>query len=124
MPPLSKHKWLKLFQDLVQQDLCKVNWNWVGPNNLTEAERRALCELEEAPNLVIKKSDKRGNVVLLSETLYENESLRLLGDESTYKQLETGLLTNKEYYFLKAEDITITTFYIIHKLQKIAYLTP
>lgn len=33
MPTLSKHKWLKVFLDLVQKDLGKVNW--VGPNNLT-----------------------------------------------------------------------------------------
>lgn len=69
MPTLSKHKWFKVFLDLVQRDLSKVNWNWVGPNNLTSEERKALRELEEAPNLVIKKSDKGGNVVLMSETL-------------------------------------------------------
>lgn len=43
--------------------------------------------MEDSPNLVIKKSDKGGNVVLLSEKLYEEETLRLLGDNSTYKKL-------------------------------------
>lgn len=138
MPTLSKHKWLQLFLDQVKQDLGLVNWSWIGPNNLTYAERKALRELEEAPNLVIKKSDKGANVVLLSEKLYEEETLRLLGDNSTYEQLtqspfptlintlnnklklgmESGLLTKKEYFFLRAEDITIPTFYTIPKLHK------
>lgn len=68
----------------------------------------------------------------------EEEALWLLGDKSTYKKLtqipfptlvktlnsklklgfEAGLLTAKEYQFLKAEDITILAFYIIPKLHK------
>lgn len=138
MPPLSKHKWLQLFLDQVKLDLMKINWKWVGPNNLTNSERKALFDLQNAPNLVIKKSDKGGNVVLLSEKLYEDESLRLLGDTSTYKKLtsspfpalvealngklklgmEAGLLTKKEFLFLRVDEMNIPTFYIIPKLHK------
>lgn len=60
MPPLSKHKWINLFLDQVQKDLTKINWNWRGPDNLFNKERRALKELQEAPNIVIKGSDKGG----------------------------------------------------------------
>lgn len=35
MPPLSKHKWIKLFLDQVQKDLTKINWKWRGPDNLS-----------------------------------------------------------------------------------------
>lgn len=95
MPTLSKHKWLKVFLDLVQRDLSKVNWDWVGPKNVTSEERRkALRELEEAHDLVIKKSDKGGNVVLMSETLYEDEALRLLNDTSTYKKTQGDPIPN------------------------------
>lgn len=54
-PTLSKHKWLQVFLDQVKQDLGRVNWDWIGPNNLSSSERKALRELEEAPNSVIKK---------------------------------------------------------------------
>lgn len=39
MPILSKHKWLQLFLDQVKCDLRKVNWEWLGPNNLTSTDR-------------------------------------------------------------------------------------
>ncbi|XP_073465173.1 NACHT, LRR and PYD domains-containing protein 3-like [Aquarana catesbeiana] len=138
MPALSKHKWLQLFLDQVKLDLGRINWEWLGSSNLTSSEKKALKELQEAPNLVIKRSDKGGNVVLLSEKIYEDEAFRLLSDTSTYQQLmgtpfpalidtlntklklamEAGLLTKKEYLYLRADDITIPTFYIIPKLHK------
>lgn len=76
MPPLSKHKALKLFLDLVQEDLKNVNWGKKPLDNLNKEERLALSELENAQGLVIKSSDKGGNVVLLKEEFYENEVLR------------------------------------------------
>lgn len=84
MPPLSKHKWICLFLDQVQKDLVKINWNWRGIDNLTKEERMALKELKESTNLVIKGSDKGGNIVLLSENHHEQETMRQLSDVTTY----------------------------------------
>lgn len=67
MPPLNKNRWLCLFLDMIQTDLSRVNWKFKNKNedNLSLAERKAIRELSEAPQLVIKRSDKGGNVVLL-----------------------------------------------------------
>lgn len=59
MPPLSKNRWLKLFLDMVQTDLGKIDWSKKSPDNLTVGERVALNDLKKRQNIVIKKSDKR-----------------------------------------------------------------
>lgn len=47
----------------MEEDL-KVRWDSIPRDNLSSGERSALRELSEAPNLIIKPSDKGGNVVL------------------------------------------------------------
>lgn len=54
MPSFPKNRWLGVFQD----DLTKVNWQRGRKDNLEPEQHQALRELKEAPNLVIKKSDK------------------------------------------------------------------
>lgn len=90
MPPLSKHKSIEFFLAQVKRDLSKVNWKYRGIDNLSKEERKALKELEETPGIVIKGSDKGGNLVLLTEDQYGNEVLRLLGDKSTYRKLDSN----------------------------------
>lgn len=55
---------------------------------MTHVKRCALKELKEMKNIVIKKSDKEGNVVLMNENHYEKEARRLLNDRSTYRRLD------------------------------------
>lgn len=86
MSPLNKNRWLSLFLDMIQTDLSKIDWSIKSEDNLSPAERKAIRELSEAPQLVIKRSDKGGNVVLLDERDYEKEVFRLLGDTTTYKK--------------------------------------
>lgn len=79
MPPLWKIR-LGVLLDLVRDDLTKVNCQKMKDHNLDPDERRALREQTEAPNLVIKKSDKGGNVGLLSAEYYEKEIKRQVSD--------------------------------------------
>lgn len=138
MPPLSKHKSIEFFLAQVKRDLSRVNWRYRGIDNLTKEERKALRELEEAPGIIIKGSDKGGNLVLLTEDQYEGEALRLLGDKSTYCKLDSNpfpdivnalnyllslgleekLITRKEFNYLRVSQFNIPTFYIIPKLHK------
>lgn len=120
MPPLSKHKQIQSFLEQVQRDLSTLDWNYRGIDNLRPEERKALKELKEAKEVIIKSSDKGGNIVLLSQDLYERETMRLLKDENTYKKLsynpfpeiidalnfklrmacDSNLLSNKETKYL------------------------
>lgn len=87
---------------------------------------------------MIKGSDKGGNTVLLSNTMYENQALCLLRDETTYRRLSTNpfsqivanlnfklnmaleecLITRKEYRYLSVQEFNTPTFYTISKLHK------
>lgn len=107
-------------------------------DNLTKEERRACRELEEATDIIIKSSDKGGNTVLLSQTLYDGETLRLLQDEATYQRLssnpfqkilmhlncnlryalEEQLITKIEHDYLTVQEFNIPTLYTIPKLHK------
>lgn len=75
------------FSGLVQDDIKRVNWTGSATDNLFTDEHLALRELQETDRLVVKKSDKGGNVVLLSEDQYKNEVGSLLANISTYKKL-------------------------------------
>lgn len=80
MPQFRKNKWLEVFLDLV--------WKNNIVDNLSCNERKAIKELRNAGEIVIKQSDKEGNVVLISVDMYEKEVRRLLSDESTYRKLD------------------------------------
>lgn len=86
MLQFRKHKWLGVFLDLVLEDLKNVKWQNMTLDNLAPIERRAQRELQNAERLVIKKSDKGGNVVFLSEEMYKKEVRRPLADGHLYKQ--------------------------------------
>lgn len=80
-----KNKWLSLFIDMVQKDFKSTEWSKNKKGNLTRDERQALNELREAENLIIKRSDKGGNPVLLNENDYEGEVRRQLRDQNMYE---------------------------------------
>lgn len=113
MPQFCKNKWLGVFLDFVQEDLQKVNWMAIGSDNLMKDERKALTELQNDESVIIKPSDKGGNVVLLSAKLYEREVSRLLPDSSTYSKLDlnpfqalVALINDKLSWVLEADLIT------------------
>lgn len=55
MPPLSKNKWLKIFLDLVQTDLEKVNWTQKTNDNLTTDKWRAFNDLQKRKDIFTKR---------------------------------------------------------------------
>lgn len=86
MPCLGKNTYLSLFQEMIRNDLNQMDWSKNYADNLSKNDRSALKDLHQAKGVVIKRSDKGGNVVLLSEDMYEAK--RLLEDRDTYKLLE------------------------------------
>lgn len=130
MPPLSKNRWLSLFLEMVQSDLEKVKWHKRGTDNLTKGERNALDDLKKRKNIVIKNSDKGGNVVVLDDTHYEKKAKKLLSDDTTYCRQDhnafptviqelnrkltfakdEGLLTMREFQYLSVQEYNIPTF--------------
>lgn len=113
MSQFQKNKWPGVFLDLVPEDLQKVNWVANTIDNLSPDECQALKELQDAERLVIKPSDKGGNVVILSTEKYESEVQRLLSDNSTYKSLNSnpflhlvGLINDKLQWAIDVDLLT------------------
>ncbi|CAH2329431.1 Hypothetical predicted protein, partial [Pelobates cultripes] len=58
-------------------------------DNLTLIERRALTELSRESNLVIKSSDKGGNIVLMDKNNYIEMCMEHLENTDIYRCLST-----------------------------------
>ncbi|KAM9305433.1 uncharacterized protein PAF06_013989 [Gastrophryne carolinensis] len=138
-PPLNSNKYVSLFLQLVQRDLREGNWtSVVGYENLTREERKAMQELEKATGVIIRPSDKGGNVVLLDEGYYIKEIEGQLSDTNTYRRIgenpfprvvarlrdkldwarEEGLLAPKVLNYLNVVEYNIPVLYTIPKVHK------
>lgn len=65
-----------------------LNWGQNGRHNLTRAESRALKELSQNTDIVIKQADKGNAVVILDKEQYLWEGHRQLGDGEYYRPLD------------------------------------
>ncbi len=70
--------------------------------NLSEAEKIAIKELQNNPNIVIKPADKGSAVVVMSIADYVQEAQRQLSDTNFYKKEDTNL-TNQFNEEIKTE---------------------
>ncbi|CAM4659574.1 unnamed protein product [Lepidochelys olivacea] len=57
------------------------------PHNLSHAERNAIHSLRNNSDIIIKKADKGGAVVVMNRSEYEQEAARQLSNTSFYKPL-------------------------------------
>jgi len=76
-------------------------------NNLTRKERRALRELKQNKDIVIKHADKSAGIVVLNRTDYENKVLEMLNDTNTYTRTDTDDTT---YVKKQAHKLFFTLF--------------
>uniref|UniRef100_A0A8C5N1Y7 Reverse transcriptase domain-containing protein n=1 Tax=Leptobrachium leishanense TaxID=445787 RepID=A0A8C5N1Y7_9ANUR len=146
-PNLKEFGNVDLFCRLVCNDIDKLNVHDVlasHTDNLNSGERKALSDLEKDNDLVIKQSDKGGNVVLMTVMNYKKMVMTVLNDESTYEKLtcdptmayltQLRLLVNSafdnlvisktEREFLTPHNPTVATFYCIPKIHKDSHDPP
>lgn len=136
-PSITAFSNINLFVDLVTAEFGKIPTS-IGRDNCTKDERRAIQELSKMTDIVIKPSDKGGNVVIWPTRMYEKEALRQLRDVQHYKKLtfnplikfrnelqnilddalDTGVINKKEYDCLLPSDPKIATYYMLPKIHK------
>ena len=75
----SLHLSTKEFSETSRQN-CK--------SNITKAEQKALKELQNNDDIVIKKADKGGAVCIMNKCFYVEKIHELLNDRETYKEIE------------------------------------
>jgi len=108
-------------------------------DNLTAAERRALTEIRNNSDIIVKPADKGGAVVIMDRKLYIAEGMRQLSDPIYYKELDTAIfpesvglinelvqqllnkkfINDRQYEFLKATPNSKQRhFYLLPKIHK------
>ena len=108
-------------------------------DNLTGAERRALTQLRNNTDIVIKPADKGGAVVIMDRELYIAEGMRQLSNPQYYTELDAAIfpetvdlingvirqmlankfITNSQYEFLSAKPTSRQRhLYLLPKIHK------
>ncbi|CAJ0945100.1 unnamed protein product [Ranitomeya imitator] len=112
--------------------------NWDTDDNLTAKEREALDTLRKNDQLIIKPSDKGGNLVLMDHPEYRTMCTTILQDRTTYEVLEGNpledfkselrlileeaishkLISPSEFDFMLPKCPLVATFYTLPKVHK------
>ncbi|XP_075180996.1 uncharacterized protein LOC142251834 [Anomaloglossus baeobatrachus] len=128
-----------IFEELVTNDLRKLAvTNVFARFNLSKMDIQALKGLENDDHIVIKPSDKSGNVVVMDTAWYVDLCLALLGDRDGYEVLPRnptkmyfeelkviidegltlGVIDKSEYDFQYQKNPVMATFYCLPKVHK------
>lgn len=107
--------------------------------NLTKEEYRALKDLKNKPEIIIKPADKGGAIVIMDHELYVAEGLRQLNNDRYYKRLSEpiyvesaalitkelttlrskGFINDKQFTYLSpGAEIKRRQFYLLPKIHK------
>lgn len=74
--------------DKCREDVSKLDLNTRPKPNMTRHERSCLRDLSSRDDIVIKRADKGGAVVVWRKDLYTDECLKQLTNETFYKELD------------------------------------
>uniref|UniRef100_A0A8C5MKL4 Uncharacterized protein n=1 Tax=Leptobrachium leishanense TaxID=445787 RepID=A0A8C5MKL4_9ANUR len=144
-PSFSDFSNIEVFVNLVTSEIESIKHkDLCWESNLSRYEQRALKELQDVRNIVIKQSDKGGNLVIMDIKDYvtmcmvhlnDREGYRLLESDPTSlfsKKLETLLVQGEQLKiisttnqtFLLPQYPTIPTLYCLPKVHKSLTLPP
>ncbi|XP_053575241.1 LOW QUALITY PROTEIN: histone-lysine N-methyltransferase, H3 lysine-36 specific [Bombina bombina] len=139
----SEIKLIEIFRDLVCRDVTALQ-TIPSQYNLTYKEHMAIQEMKKWDQVVIRGSDKGGNIVIWPLDMYLKEAAKQLKDKSCYTKLlfnpmdgymkiytnlinrahNEGIITIKEKKFLTVTNPKIATFYMLPKIHKNAEIPP
>lgn len=128
---------IEIFIKLVTSVFANIKHKAIN-DNLTRDQRKALGELKVMKDVIIKPSDKGGNVVLWSSKAYEREAFRQLRNSDCHKKLtfkplskfqqeliaivqravEQDIITEKQGKCLLIGHPRIATMYFLPKIHK------
>lgn len=137
-PLLKTNPTIWMFVQQVMREINNLDQKKGGISNLNRNKRKALRNLETNPNLVIKPSDKGGNIVLMDNERYERICLNILSNKEWYIQISSllpeqfndkfytiidrarnnGVITEEIWEFLRIPLPRMVTFYSITKTHK------
>ena len=122
----------------IESDISKLKVPY-HQNNLSHAEIKAIKNIRNNSDIIIKPADKGSATVIMNKTDYINEGYRQLNDDRYYKKIpdhiyletaekvndilydlvEKKFISNKQYKYLKSpEDPRPRQFYMLPKIHK------
>ncbi|KAJ1129797.1 hypothetical protein NDU88_008162 [Pleurodeles waltl] len=83
-----------MFETVVVQKLKELapKNQWQNDNG-SKLEREAIYHLQRDKSIVIRQSDKGGNVVILSREMFLEEGYRQLNDKECYESAEYSIVS-------------------------------
>uniref|UniRef100_A0A8C5PYS7 Reverse transcriptase n=1 Tax=Leptobrachium leishanense TaxID=445787 RepID=A0A8C5PYS7_9ANUR len=128
---------MRIFEYMVMADIKKIHSEKLQPN-LTKDERDALSNLKKDLTIIIKPADKGGGIVIMDKVAYDQEALRQLNDDTTYRLLpsnptqniktelsnllnkgsDAGIIDKQELKYLNPSFPKIPVFYLLPKIHK------
>lgn len=81
---------LDYYIDKSNKDIAKLKPTPLRHTNLSTVEQKALQDLRQRPDIVIKSADKGGAVVVWRKDLYQEEALRQLGNTQFYESIPSA----------------------------------
>ena len=87
--PPTPNKTLEAFYRAVKNDLAKksISHRKLKTPNISIAQRKAIKDLKDNANIIIKKADKGSAVVIMNTSDYLREGYRQLSDRQFYQPL-------------------------------------
>lgn len=136
--PQIKNDCIDVFERGVTHEFAKLSKKkYYKTQNITKNQREAIQSLKNDPNIIIKKSDKGGNVVVMPKDMYINEGMRQLNDKDRYRlsnriEYEASIKTyqnklnswkeqgliEKEHNFLLCRFPKLPALYLLPKIHK------
>lgn len=130
-PPLNINAHVAIFLKQTIRDICKLPRTKSNPQNLTFEENQALASLCNNVTIVIKPSDKGGNVVLVDNQDYISMCQQILDNKDWYRNIpvtsidsyykhfyimidqahEEGAITKDLHEFIRTKHPRVATFY-------------
>ncbi|XP_075684194.1 uncharacterized protein LOC142652437 [Rhinoderma darwinii] len=136
--PLNDNTPIDVFVKVVEDQLRLLDRSRPSGFNTTQDEMVALRSLKGDDTIIIKPSDKGGNVVVMDRTRYSMMCYQILNDHQCYKVLESdpsmsfrnqlkcilssakclSLISEKEMAFMLPDFPQTATFYCLPKIHK------
>jgi tRNA/tmRNA/rRNA uracil-C5-methylase (TrmA/RlmC/RlmD family) len=139
IPKPSKNTRLESVIELIKSDIKhNVDVHVPKTENLTQADRSALRDIQERDDMIIKPADKGSAVVVMDKTTYLQEAERQLSDCRFYEKFDSdptldftqkitraleamhacGHIDDKTMEYLTPEDPKPGRFYLLPKIHK------
>ncbi|XP_075458621.1 uncharacterized protein LOC142496102 [Ascaphus truei] len=141
-PPMQVCSQVEVFSNMVINAITNLS-DALSPSNISKSEWGAINELKSLTDIVIKPSDKGGNIVLWPRLSYEAEVFKQLRDAQCYRELPgdptvrfkgeldtmiheamaQGTITKRHHDGLVTKCPVIPTLYLLPKIHKnLSYL--